>query len=342
MSRTAMLLGAALALFVSQFATAPVQAQEVTNYAAVDSVEVGDTFNYSIVVHSGSNYDQIIFPDTAGFGEPLQVLEQKRYKTGEQTDSLAYTLQFFGTENYTIPKLPVRFVQKEDTTTLYVPPVPLDFKSTLQAENDSLMPLKPIFAFALNWWPYLLGLVLLLLVGFLLYKWYLKKKRESEQETQPVFEPQPFRDPLTELEENFQQLKAKKQELQRNREFKTFYIHLGDALRWYLERVYDIPALESTTRELIRDLHHKTAPEAIIRKTETILKEADMVKFARFTPTMEQVNGVFQQAEEFIEIARGRDRQRIEYLRTRHEKEQQKLKEKMNSPKQETGARTDV
>lgn len=335
-------MGAALVLIISLFTTPPVNAQEVTNYAAVDSVEVGDTFTYSIVVRSGSAYDQIIFPDTAGFGDPLQIVERKRYKTDDQTDSLTYTLQFFGTGDHTIPKLPVQFVQQEDTTTLYVPPVPLDFKSTLQADNDSLMPLKPIFAFALNWWPYLVGLVVVLLVGYLLYKWYLKKKSEKEEETRPVSEPQPFLDPLKELEENFQQLKASKPELQRNRQFKDFYIRMGDALRWYLERVYDIPALESTTRELIRDLHQKTAPEAIIRKTESILKEADMVKFARFTPTLEQVNEALQQAEDFIEIARGSDQQRIEYLRSRHKQEQQKRKEQMNSPQQDIGANTNV
>lgn len=340
--RPEILICSALVLIITLLTTLPVSAQEATNYAAVDSVEVGDTFNYSIVVRSGSAYDQIIFPDSSGFGDPLQVVQRKRYKTDDQTDSLAYTLQFFGTENHTIPKLPVHLVQNEDTTTLYVPPVPLDFKSTLQAGNESLMPLKPIFAFALNWWPYLLGIAGLLLVGFLLYTWYRKRKSEKEEESRPVFTPQPFRDPLKELEKNLQQIKAGKQELQRDRRFKDFYIRLGDALRWYLERVYDIPALESTTRELIQDLHQKTAPEAIIHKTETILKEADMVKFARFTPTLDQVSEALQQAEEFIEIARGRDQQRIEYLRSRHEREQQKLKEQMNSTELEIGAHTDV
>ncbi len=335
------LAGHVLLLFIITF-VGTVHAQNATNYAAVDSVKVGDTFNYSIVVRADQSYEQLIFPDTADFGSPISILEQKRYRINQQTDSLSYTLQFFGTENYTIPKLPVRLIQETDTTALYVPPVPLDFKSALQAENESLLPLKPIFDFALVWWPWLAGFIILVILGYGLYRWYQKRKEKTKKEERPVFKPQPFRDPIKELEDNLQQIRANKANLQNNGQFKDFYISLGDALRWYLERVYRIPALESTSRELIRDLHQNKAPEAIIHKTETVLKEADMVKFARFTPTLQQADKAMQEAEEFLQIAQSRDQQRVEHLRSRHDEEQQRKKEEMYSKNQEIEVETHV
>lgn len=305
-------------------------AQNATNYVSVDSLKVGDTFDYSIVLRTNQTYDQVAFPDSSHFGSPISIVNRKRYKVNQDTDSLSYTLQFFGTENYTIPKLPVRLMSENDTTTLYVPPVPLDFKTTLKSENESLLPLKPIFAFARNWWPYIIGLLILALAGYLSYWGYQKWKAAKETAPEPVFTPRPFTDPLQELKENLHQIRENS-ELRQHRNFKAFYSELGDVIRWYLERVYRIPALESTTRELIRDLHHKAAPEAMINKTESILKDADMVKFARFNPTLDQAFNSLEEGEEFLELARRWDHERIEYLRDQHHQRQQQMKERFNT-----------
>jgi hypothetical protein len=318
------LLAATFVIFLILTAPVSIQAQSVTNYAAVDSVQVGDTFDYSIVTESPSDNDQIIFPDTSHFGSPISIVNRKRYKVSDFVDSLAYTLQFFGTQSYTIPKVPVRFVTDSDTSTLYVPPVPLDFKSTIKAENPSLLPLKPIFNFAINWWPYLLGLLLLAVGGYLAYRWYQNRDQKPEKESTP-FIPQPFSDPLDQLEQNLRQI-SNNMNLRDQNDFKLFYSKLGDSLRLYLERVYQIPALESTSRELIDDLHREAAPEPLINRTKTVLREADMVKFAKFTPSSDQAQKALEEANKFLDVARQQDRNRIEYLRNKHENRQEELK----------------
>ena len=64
-------------------------------------------------------------------------------------------------------------------------------------------------------------------------------------------------------------------------EFKTHYTLVVDALRAYLERRYLILALDQTTDEILRDLHRKEESTAEI---EPVLREADLVKFAKYVP----------------------------------------------------------
>lgn len=296
----------------------PALAQHVTNYAPVDSLQVGDTFTYSLVLHRDRDYDSIIFPDSTDFGKDVEITHQKRYRVTNFTDSLAYRLQFFGTADSEIPKLPVRLVAGTDTTVLYTTPVPLYFKSLVKKPGEAFSPLKPIFDFAAAWWPYVLIVLGIAVAGWLSWRWY-QRRRARPAEPAPRPEPEePFVDPFDELATTLKLLEDSDL-LQQKRDFKTFYIQLGDAVRQYFERIYDLPALESTTRELTHELHERAVDQELIRHTRTLLNEADMVKFAKFTPTLERARKALSEAGAFLARARTVDRQRVERLRKQHE-----------------------
>jgi len=297
--------------------------RQIHTYVDKDSIQVGETFTYTIVFER-YNISNIQYPNNDNFSDPITFISRDRYSVGETRDSLVYQLQFFGTENFTIPKKEVRAEIAGSDTTYYTTPVPLFFKSILAEEDQEFRPLKPIFDFARSWWPWVIGLILLVLISYYAYYWY--KKHEPKPEAEPIPEPTPFQSPLIELRETINQL-PNPSELNEFRDFETYYIDLGDAVRRYLKRVYSIQALEMTTREINQALKAELAAEEQIQITRKVLNEADMVKFANFKPTTEMAQSILQKALRFIEVARTVNQDQIHYMKYRYEVEHEIIKE---------------
>ncbi len=232
-----------------------------------------------------------------------------------------YSLQFFGVEDITINPKEFQLQVDEQDTTLYSNQVQLFFKTTLAESDDEFRPFKPIFDFARSYWPYVVALLLLLLAAYSIYRYI--KQRPTQQAYKPEpFRPEPFNNPLDELEKNLEQLKAGA-DPQNREEFEQFYIQLGDSIRLYLKRVYQFPALEMTSGEIIRQLQQERASHELIQKVKKVLYDADMVKFAKFNPASDQVLEAYRTATDFLETARTIDAEKVEYMKHQHEMEQQ-------------------
>ena len=309
-----------IAGIVLQVSPQRVYAQNVTEYARIDSLNVGDRFSYALTLSKDQPYDEIIFPDSASFGSPFEIRSLQRYQVTDFKDSLVYDIQFFGTEETRIPSLPVRLVSSNDTTVLYTNPGPVPFKTVLQSDQESLRPLKPIFDFAAAWWPYIIALLLLGAASWYLYKLYKEKGLEPQPvKKRQVYSPTPFQDPLHRLSNILTQLKG--YSFSSEKDYEVFYVNLGDAIREYFEDLYRIPALESTSREILYELSRRSVDSELIEKTKAVLQEADMVKFARFTPTEEQAEKALEKADAFLERAREVDKPRVDHLRRKHQQE---------------------
>lgn len=313
--------------------TAQAYSQNVSEYVTIDSLNVGDTFAYTITLSKDQAYEDIVFPDSASFGSSFEIRTQRRFKVTDFKDSLIYDLQFFGTEDATIPELPIHLVNGSDTSTVYTNSVPVSFKSVLQSEEEVFRPLKPIFDFAAAWWPYLLALLLLLIAAWYLYSLYKEKGLEPQPVVRPEYSPTPFQDPLNRLSNILSQLKG--YTFTSDEDFKLFYINLGDAIREYFEDLYRIPALESTSREILYELNRRSVDDELIAKTKAVLQEADMVKFARFTPTEAQAEKALEKADAFLKRAKEVDKPRVDHLRRKHQQkneEQRKAFEESQKP----------
>lgn len=302
-------------------------AQSVTEYIKADSLRVGDNFEFIITLNVDEEYDDILFPDSTDFGDVFEIRERQQFKASAYKDSVLYQLQFFGTTDTLLPPLPVRMVQGQDTTTVYTNPVPISFLSLLASEDEQLRPFKPIFDFAAAWWPYIVGFLLLLAAAVYYYYW-IRRKPEPETEPRPTFQPAPFRDPLKELQQTLAALEEIHPETEK--QFEKFYIGLGDAIREYFETLYKIPALESTSREIILQLDKRAIDNDLVTDTRAVLQEADMVKFAKFTPTTEQAEKALEKGYNFLKRARQVDGSKVEHLRQRHRAKVEKEREQFN------------
>ena len=291
--------------------------QTLQQHISTDTLRAGDLFSFSIILKKDQSYDQVIYPDSSNFTDNFEVRDRKKYRVANFKDSLRYKLQFWGTSNDTLPALPVKLVLNGDTTTLHTQPVIIHFRSVLRKNHSKLRPLKPIYEFAAAWWPYLAGFLGFLLIGGLAYYLYERYwNQPEEEEPAPEFKPEPFLNPLKELENNLEQLKNVP--LNSREQFDRFYINLGDAIRLYYEQMYDIPALESTSREIVNELNDRAIDQKLIQQTRIVLQEADMVKFANFTPTKEKAMKTYDKAQEFLSIAKELHGGRVRQMRRQH------------------------
>lgn len=302
-----------------------VSAQEVHTYVDRDSVQVGDIIQFTIVLEKDKEYQSILFPDEDTIeNDDLSFISREYHRVNSNRDSLVYRLQFFGVDDYRIPRFDIILNSRDSDTTLTTTPVPLFFQSILAEDDDTFRPLKPIFDFAMAIWPYLLLLILIAVASWFLYKFY--RKRKEKPKIQRVYEPIPFTSPFATLKESLDALSGEGSPLE-NRNFKEFYVDLGDSIRQYFEDAYDIDALEMTSREILIALQEFPAEKQIISITRKVLNEADMVKFANFQPTTDQAHRALNIANEFLNTVQEVDQFRIESLEKQHN---QKQREQMN------------
>jgi len=304
-----------LLLFLLLFHPNLLNGQQVHTYVDADSLRVGDIFQYTIVFDG--TYLDVAYPTRDDFEPELEFISRERYQLSERRDSLVYRLQFFANENITISRKEIHLQTADGDTVLQTSMVPLFFKTTLAEGDEEFRPFKPLFDFARNWWLLILTLILLAIAAYYLYRWYQNREVEEKPVPEPAPKPEPFINPLDELKEAVESLSGV-YSLETEEDFENFYIRLGDAIRYYLKRVYKISALEMTTREIIDALHQELAPSEIITITRKVLNEADMVKFANFHPDTEMAKSVLNKSKSFVETAEVVNRDQIRYMKFKY------------------------
>ena len=132
-----------------------------------------------------------------------------------------------------------------------------------------------------DWWKYLLGLVLIAGFGAFIY-WYTKKRQKK------TIEKEIYKTPIEKATSLLNNLEKK--ELWQHGEVKAYYSELTDIVRNYIEEAIEIPAMESTTSELIEGLKMVSQKKKMNLSKDTfdnllgVLKQADLVKFAKSKP----------------------------------------------------------
>lgn len=304
-----------LSLLILLIFSSGIYAQSVRTHIDTDSISIGDTFEYSLIIQQDQEYQRITFPDTSSFPPSVEIIDRQQFKLSQFTDSLIYNLQYFGNKDLNIPELTVTFYSESDTIQTQTEPVLLYFKTVVAEGDTTLKPLKPNFTFSRPWWPWIV--IGLILASFLLW-WFKFRKEPEEPETEPKMEIKPFYNPIKELEKSLITIK-KESNIAETKDFKLFYSKVGDAIRTYFEELYKIPALESTSSELIRYLDAYGVDDTMSEKTRIILRKADLVKFAKFTPTLDDAWNTYDHAIEFMERAKLADSARISRLKAKYE-----------------------
>jgi len=103
-----------------------------------------------------------------------------------------------------------------------------------------------------------------------------------------------------------------KEDLVKAGRVKEFYERISNILRHYIEHRFDLRAPERTTEEFLAELQWTDVlSESDKNSLGKFLTHCDLVKFAEYSPTAEQIQRTFELVKEFIEKTRS-DEQKVD------------------------------
>ncbi|MEL1245131.1 BatD family protein [Flavobacterium sp. DGU11] len=275
--------------------------QERSVQVSIDSTKIRIGSQFHLTVKATANKgEKVSFPEGKNFGQ-LEVLETFPTDTIEK-DAMyelvkKYGLTQFDSGRYEIPKLPVIINNK----TFQTKPLTIEVNNiVVDTIKQKMYDIKPVMgATSRSWlWLYIvLGLLFWGGVGYFIYRYIQKRKLEPKEipadQTTPI---ERARLSFTKLE---------REGIAHKGEVKEYYSVLVNIARTYLEETLHIPAMESTTSQLIAALHdavnrkHMSLDETVYEELEKVLRNADMAKFALSRPS----DNVILQDRERIENA---------------------------------------
>src|SRR5690554_4884623 len=265
-------------------------AQQKQIETSVDStkIRIGSQFHL-ILKTKVDTTSAVIFPKEQMFGA-LEVLED--YPTDTIIDKKdrakfelikKYGLTQFDSGRYVIPQLKVLINNKPFLTdSLFIEVTNIQVDTLKQPLYDIKDVIADNQASSMKWWMWvLIGLALIGGGIWTLLQWK-KNKKSNPKESEVVYTPiEKATIGLKKLEE--------KQLIEKGA-IKDYYSELTDIARTYLEEAVKIPAMENTTAELIENLKRTAVrrklafSDEIIISLEKVLKQADLVKFAKSKP----------------------------------------------------------
>ena len=198
-----------------------------------------------------------------------------------------YSLTSFDSGRYTLPQQLIQIKGKKHFTK----PIIIDVGTiAVDTLKQKLFPIKSIQSqklnikdYAKNYW-YLFPILLIL--GVLIWYFFIRKKETEEERVAKI---PPFQMAVQQLQDLDKKL------LWQNNKTKEYYSELTDIIRTYIEKELKVPALESTTNELVNNIkkinntNNLDISNKIILKLKDLLQEADLVKFAKSKPFANEI-----------------------------------------------------
>lgn len=262
---------------------------QVTSNVDSTEIKIGSAFNLTIKATAPEG-SKIIFPADKVLG-PFEVLAQAPTDTVKAANKIELTQKYLLTQfdagEYTLPRLSVYIDGKNHQTDLFKIKVNnVEVDTTKQPMYD----IKAQIGGATDtdkMWKYIIAVIACLVAGIATY--FIIKRIQNKNLTEEDL----YKTPLEKVTKKLQLLDAKRMVV--NGDVKSYYSEMTDVIRDYIEEVFEIPAKESTTSELIQHLYHTIKAKKIqlskesVNDLKRVLQTADLVKFAKSEPMMSEI-----------------------------------------------------
>jgi len=268
---------------------------QVTVKIDTTKIRIGEQFQYEITVNETK--------DVQFLKLKLDSLKRIGVVKSHKIDSLKnrlvkkYTLTSFDSGRYVIPGQTVMIRNKAILTDSFIIDVATVAVDTIKQPMHHIKTIKnEPYTFA-DFQKYFWGLLILIAIAVILY-FVLKDKPTHEEIISRI-------PPFDLAKQRLKELDSRKL-LKQNR-IKLYYVELTDIVRSFIERELNIPALESTTDELIETItdfnssSNLNIPKETLLRLQELLKEADLVKFAKSKPLLNEIELHRNDAEKIID-----------------------------------------
>lgn len=256
--------------------------------------------NIEVISPKGRNIIFPVYQDTLQAGiEVLHMLPPDTTMTEVMTINQKYVVTSFDSTLYHIPYmqviadmdtlrtndfgLKVSSPQLSDSTLAYLEKLKNQETDSIDFVKLNISDIKPIQKPEFAWQDYLeyiyipfLVCLVLALIGLVVYL-ILRKRKKGYYFTPKIVLP-----PHVVALEGLDKLKQSK--LWQKGMEKEYYTELTDILRQYISRRFNINALEMVSDDIIDSVHLATDTKSATDGLSQILRLADLVKFAKYTP----------------------------------------------------------
>lgn len=289
-------------------ATANVTPPRVTARIVPDSISIGDHFTLELTI-TKDIVQQIGFPqfENNKLSEQIEILAESPLDTikqdGRQVElRKKYVMTTFDEGVHAIGRFPVLWVDKNivdtlhsvDSLSLLVTTFPVD--TTTQTIYDIKPPVKApfhpdeIIIYFLAYF-FVVRPIAIAIAAFLLFR--RKRRMAIAGKLGPKEPAHVVAIRSLEILHN--------QKLWQNNKHKFYYTRLTDILRQYIEGRYDIGAMEMTSDEIMQALSQAGIEKKYYSDLNDVLRDADLVKFAKYVPEAEANEKAYYDAYFFIE-----------------------------------------
>ena len=262
-------------------------------------IKIGEQTRLKLTLEltAGSDIRWPSMPDTLGKIEILARLpiDTVKGKSGSLLKQ-EFVITAFDTGYFAIPPFIFGDTTQNDAAPetqallLQVTAVPVD---TTQEIKDIKPPLLPPFSWK-DLMPWILVVPLLVLAIFFLIRWFRKRNRKSFIPPPPAI----IRKPHEIAMEQLHVLESEK--LWQNGNYKQYHIRITDIVREYIEKRYMTRALEQTTDEILDSLRHAITLPDVREDLARLLRQADLVKFAKDIPVASENEMAMNLSRKFI------------------------------------------
>ena len=258
--------------------------KQVETKIDVTKNKIGAQFNLTLKTNVDT-LAKVVFPTSKNFGK-MEVIRSyviDTIKLGDRYELIKkYGVTQFDSGKYVIPSLKVLINNKAFATDSLLVEVSNVQVDTLRQKLFDIKPIVEVPYQLSYFWQYVVIILLILGIGALIY-WLIKKYQKKKVE-----EVEELKSPIERATILLKTLEKK--ELWQKGAVKEYYSELTDIARNYIEEAIEIPAMESTTSELILALRAASIKKKMTLSAETVenlervLKQADLVKFAKSKP----------------------------------------------------------
>ena len=280
---------------------------KISGAISTDSIGIGDRFVYTIDVEKDIAQG-IYFPIIGGENTDYELIEEPKIDTLERNGRRLKVRQTYHLAafqegiHHIVPQ--VIYADKNITDTLSGGDTMQLLVTTFLIDSTahSIFDIKPQkdmpFKFAeisgyVKWT--IIALVVLALLAYVAYR----IMRHYGKSFSDIFHTAPPLPPHEVARQALERLYV--QRLWQADKHKLYYSTITDILRTYIDGRFGVGAMEMTSDEIIEAMRKTDLPQKSAMDLTQILRDADLVKFAKAMPEAEQNEAAYQAAWDFVE-----------------------------------------
>jgi len=207
---------------------------------------------------------------------------------------MTVVLTAFEKGTYVIPALTIEFPKGK---VLKTEPIKIEVRTVTVDTSKDIKDVKPPLEVPFRLRDALPYILIAVAAGLLTWAiFHVLKKRKKQERILPA----PPQRPAHELAlEALRKLEAER--LWQNGKIKDYHSKLTDIIRTYVDRRYDLPAMEMTSEDILSSDRILLLSDDLRKQIEEILTLADLVKFAKFLPDPAEHENVLRFATSFVQ-----------------------------------------